>query len=314
MIIRRGFLSPPTALVLYVSSLRALKPPALYDVAVRRKKHIDDSKAAGLPPRGNVLSEDFSIPGPGGSLPLRLYRRAKGGTSDLIIYFHGGGCVLGSPDTNDPLARGLCLRSGARVLSVDYRLAPEHPFPAAAEDALAAYAWALGAAKERGWHKDRIFVSGDSSGGGLAAATCLMARDSGLSQPAGQILLYAVLDQSRTDRPSYERCSAGYILTKGDMDWFIRLSCPDAASRLDPRASPLLAADHSWLAPALIIGAQYDVLYDEGEAYAAALRAAGVPVIYKCMRGVVHGFASMGRFVPAADRAFRMAGRFIAAK
>ncbi len=306
--------SPATAFVMFVSRLISLKPPALYQVEARRSKGDADLKSAGLPPGKDIAVEDIILEGT--ELSARVYWPIKDSQAGIILYFHGGGWALGTVDANDSIARGICGASSTPVVSVEYRLAPEQPFPAAALDAMAAYRWALveGSSASPNPHTQLkpglIFVSGDSAGGNLAASLCLMAKKEGLPQPAGQILFYPVTDISRTDNPSYQRYAHGCLLTKADMEWFISLYAP-LESRSDVRASPLLAKDLSALAPALILTAEYDVLRDEGEAYAQRLADAGVPVRLERIPGMVHGFVSMGRFVPEAKKAFQLSAQFI---
>jgi acetyl esterase len=302
---------PGTLLAIGASALLKPKPGEAWDVAARRKKNDADMKTAGKGPTRDVSSIDLIVSGAAGNLPARLYSKSGGRNRACVLYFHGGGWVLGGLDANDSIARGMCRASGAAVLSIAYRMAPEHPFPAAPEDAFSAYLWALAQAGARGWDEKRIFAAGDSAGGTLAAVLCLMARDRLIPQPKGQILFYPVTDISRTDTESYRRYASGYLLSKADMDWFIGLYCPER-ERTDPYASPLLAQDLSGLAPALAFTAERDVLRDEGEAYAKRLSEAGVPAILRRVRGVTHAFASLSRFAPVASwRAFEETARFI---
>jgi acetyl esterase len=302
---------PGTLLAIWASALLKPKPAEAWDVAARRKKNDADMKTAGKGPTRDVSARDFSLPGAAGDLPARLYSKAGSQNTACVLYFHGGGWVVGGLDANDSIARGICRASGAAVLSVAYRMAPEYPFPAAPEDAFNAYRWALAKARAQGWDEKRIFAAGDSAGGTLAAVLCLMARDRGIPQPRGQILYYPVTDISRTDTESYRRYASGYLLAKADMDWFIGLYCP-VEKRKDPYASPLLASDLSGLAPALVLTAERDVLRDEGEAFAKRLSEAGVSVTHRLVPGVTHAFASLSKFTPvASERAFRDTARFI---
>jgi acetyl esterase len=310
----RGFVSPPTGFLLRLSALLARIEPVPREVAARRRKNDGDALIVSSAPTVRLSVEDRSIPGPGGPIPLRLYGPIEGEPTALLLFIHGGGWVLGGIESADPTCRSLCLESGALVLSIDYRLAPEHPFPAAVVDVLTAYEWILGEMAASRILPRGVFVAGDSAGGNLAAALCLLARERALAPPAGQILFYPVTDISRTDGPSYELFAKGFLLDRGDMEWFISLYAPDPSQRKDPRASPLLAPDLAGLPPALILTAAFDVLRDEGEAYAAALRAAGVDAESRRMRGLVHGFLSMSRFVPSARRCARMAASFMREK
>ncbi len=252
-----GMPSPGTALVILVSAFLKARPEDAWDVAARRKKNDADMAIAGPGPIKDVVTEGLSIPGAAGQMPARLYRRTGGASDALIIYYHGGGWVIGGLDANDSVARGLCRHGGATVLSVAYRLAPESPFPAAVDDATSAYSWVLEHGPARGWNPSRVFVSGDSAGANLAAVLCLIAREKQMPQPRGQILLYPVTDVSRMDTDSYRRFGEGYLLTKADMEWFAGLYCP-AGQRKDHHVSPLLAGDLSGLAPALVVTAEFD--------------------------------------------------------
>ena len=217
---------------------------------------------------------------------------APGGPQPLLVFLHGGGFVFGDLDTHDGLCRLLCRHTGAHVLAVDYRLAPEHPFPAAVEDASAALGWALANAELLGADPLRVGVGGDSAGGNLAAVACQLAAHAGGPQPAMQLLIYPVTDFTARRR-SRELFGEGFFLTNAHMDWFdAQYLGVNRASASDPRASPLLAADLSGLAPALVVTASFDPLRDEGEEYAQALLAAGSQVTLRRFPGLIHGFAS----------------------
>jgi acetyl esterase len=228
-----------------------------------------------------------------GSVPVRLYVPEAAETpGPLLVYFHGGGWVQGSVATHDAGCRLLAHHSGVRVLSVDYRLAPEHPYPAAVEDAIAAYAWAAEHAARLGADPARLAVGGDSAGGNLAAVVALAARDDErLPDAVFQLLLYPVTDVAEKSA-SYRSFATGYVLTESGMDWFTDKYLPDAALRAEPQASPLRATDLTGLPPAYVASCIPDVLRDEGEAYAARLRAAGVPVATQ-RHDQVHGFFNM---------------------
>ncbi|MCY4223095.1 MAG: alpha/beta hydrolase, partial [Thiotrichales bacterium] len=225
------------------------------------------------------------------------------GGDDLpsLVYFHGGGHVIGSPDTHDATARNLCNGAGCVVMSVDYRLAPEHKFPAAAEDAFAAVHWCATHGAEIGVDPRRIAVGGDSAGGNLAAVAALMAREAGGPAIRLQVLVYPVTDYA-CDTASYHIWATGYVLEAASMRWYRDHYLRDEADRRDWRAAPLRAADLSGLPPAFVLTAQCDVLHDEGEAYAQRLRAAGVEVEYHRCDGMIHGFFTMA---PAIDGAVR---------
>ena len=248
--------------------------------------------------------EDSAVPGPGGELKIRLYAPEDRSDLPILLYFHGGGMVLGCIDTHDGLCRSLANACRALTVSVEYRLAPEHPYPAAVEDAYAALLWA--ARGELPADSGRIIVAGDSAGGNLAAVACLMARDQKGPDVALQVLIYPVTNISATDTPSYIRFETGYGLTRWEVEWFRSLYLPREEDWVHPHASPLLAESHAALPPAFIVAAEFDVLSSETEAYAEALRKAGVPVKYVCFPGMLHGFVSMGRFLPQTGEAIRL--------
>ncbi len=244
-------------------------------------------------PQIHVEVDDLSLPGPAGEIPARHYRPANGGTAPLLVFYHGGGWAIGDLDTADALCRLTCRDAGIHVLSIDYRLAPEHPAPAAVEDAYAAFQWAYEHAGELGATPGRVAVGGDSAGGNLAAVVCQLARDEGGPAPVLQWLIYPRTDHTAQTR-SLSLFARGFLLTKRDIDWFesqyLRRSSVD---RTDPRVSPLLAESLSGLAPALIAVAGFDPLRDEGESYAAALRAAGTAVDLRSMGSLTHGFVNL---------------------
>jgi acetyl esterase len=246
------------------------------------------------PPLPMARVEPLSIPGPAAPIPARLYAPpgAPPPPRPLLVYFHGGGWCVGSLETHDGSCRFLAAHSGAAVLSVDYRLAPEHPFPAAADDALAAFRWAAGSAEELGADPRRIAVIGDSAGGNLAASVSLMSRDAGGPLPAMQVLIYPVTDAVGGQR-SRDLFARGFLLTKADKDWFERHYLPDPTASADPRVSVLRADDLAGLPPAYVTTAGFDPLRDEGEAYAERLRAAGVRTALRRHPGLIHGFANL---------------------
>ncbi|MFV0257639.1 MAG: alpha/beta hydrolase [Acidimicrobiales bacterium] len=225
--------------------------------------------------------DDLIVPGRP-AVPARLYRVAD--EVGVVVFLHGGGWVLGDLDLSDAMCRDLALGCGAAVLSVDYRLAPEHPFPAALDDVMTVLRW-LEASPGLGGPR---VLAGVSAGGNLAAAAALMARDGPGTELAGQLLVCPVLDHD-LDRPSYLRYAEGHYLWREDMAWFWdRYTTPE--ERLDPLASPLRAADHGGLPPTAVVTAECDPLRDEGRAYADRLVAAGVPTSYRCYPGELHGF------------------------
>jgi len=236
--------------------------------------------------------EPLSIPGLAGPIPARFYRPSLAGAQPLLVYFHGGGWVVGDLDVYDPVCRFLAREAGVCVLSVDYRLAPEHRFPAAVDDAYSAFRFATEQARALGVDPARVAIGGDSAGGNLTAVVAqLAARDGGVP-PAFQLLFYPVTDLS-TKHASYRLFRDGFFLTEAQMDWYRGHYLPDEDAALDPRASPLLAKELRGLAPALVVTAGFDVLRDEGEAYAARLREAGVPVTLRRHAGTIHGFCNV---------------------
>ena len=246
---------------------------------------------------------DISIPGVVGDIPLRLYQPT--GTVEglpLLVYFHGGGFVIGDLDSHDNLCRAFCQALPAVVVSVDYRLAPEHRFPAAVEDALAATRWAANEAVALGADPARLLAGGDSAGGNLAAVACQIARDSGGPEITHQILLYPVCDTD-LGRDSYQHLGQGYFLETPMMQWFWDQYLPEAGLRKDPRAAPLRAANLSRLPAATVITAGYDPLNEEGNLYASALHEAGVNVHHREVPGVIHGFMSFIGVAEVADQA-----------
>jgi len=244
-----------------------------------------------------------------GPIPLRLYRGQ--GTTDTrpqpaLIYFHGGGWVIGDLESHDQVCRALANAASSVVVAVDYRLAPEHKFPAAAEDAIAALDWIATNAARLGIDASRLAVGGDSAGGNLAAVAAIDARDRGAPGILLQLLVYPAADMSR-EWPSAERHAQQLPLTRAALNWFIAHYVRSPADKADWRASPLRAASLKALPPAFIVTAGFDPLCDEGQAYAQALRAAGVPVVHEPFAGQIHGFLSMGRIVADSQRLIEMA-------
>jgi acetyl esterase len=248
-------------------------------------------------------TEDLEVDGGDGPLPARIYRplESAGGPTPTLVFFHGGGFVIGDVESYDGQVRALCSGIGATVLSVGYRLAPEDPFPAAVEDGLAATRWALANVDHLGGDAERVGIGGDSAGGNLSAVVAQELRG---SEPPlrAQILLYPATDFT-TERPSYGENGSGYYLTIEEMVWFRQNYLGDDHPNADPRVSPLLAADLSELPPALVVTAEYYPLRDDGEAYAAALEQAGNAVVKRRFDGQIHGFLGFGPFSEAACRA-----------
>jgi acetyl esterase len=253
-------------------------------------------------PEAVARIEDRTVPGPDGAIPVRVYQPAGEPPSPLLVYFHGGGWVIGSLDSHDVTCRALANASGCVVVSIGYRLAPEHKFPAPAEDCYAATRYVADHAAEFGGDPSRLAVGGDSAGGNLAAAVTLMVRERGGPRVTFQLLIYPVTD-FRFDTPSYSDNATGYLLTTAAMRWFWNHYLRDAADGGSPFASPMRAADLHGLPAALLITAEYDPLRDEGEAYAARLRDAGVAAVTSRYDGQIHGFVAMAGVFPAARRA-----------
>ena len=247
---------------------------------------------------------DLRADGPAGPIPIRLYRPSAGDALPLIVYFHGGGWVLGNIETHDSIARQLSSSTGFAVASVDYRLAPEHPFPAAVEDAYASLQWLAGRASQLNVDRRRIAVCGDSAGGNLAAVISILARDYGGPQIALQILRYPCVDFG-FDTGSYKAFATGYQLSKADMEWYRRLYLSSRDEWTHPHAAPIHAPDLSGLPPAIVVTAEFDVLRDEGRAYADRLRDSGVDVTYRCFEGLIHGFFGMTASIDKASMAAR---------
>jgi acetyl esterase len=256
------------------------------------------------PPQPMARVEGMAIPGPGGEIPARLYVAlgAPKPPQPLLVYYHGGGWVIGDLETHDGLCRFLAEHSGCRVLAIDYRLAPEHPFPAPVEDAAAAFAWAAEHAEELGADPARIAVAGDSAGGNLSTGVCLGARDAGGPQPAMQLLLYPVTD-AVGEQASRETFAEGFLLTRNDMRWFEGHYLPNGCDPDDPRASMMRARDVSNLPPAYVATAGFDPLRDEAEIYAERMREAGVRVVLQRHPGLIHGFANLTAICPSARTA-----------
>ena len=274
---------------------------------LRRAAIVGASASPNPPELANV--EDRSIEQPDGtSLPIRVYSPRGAKPFGVCLYFHGGGWVLNNLDTHDDLVRRLAAESGCLFVNVDYRLAPEYKFPAAIEDAYTALRWVYNHAADLGCDRNRIAVAGDSAGANLASVACLMTRDRNGPPIAFQALIYPITDCD-FERPSYRENAEGYFLTRREMTWFWNqyVSSPDQMR--DPYASPLLANSLKGLPPASILTAEYDPLRDEGEAYAEALRAAGVNVALKRYDGMIHAFVRRVQQFECARTAVRELGQ-----
>lgn len=251
------------------------------------------SKARGGEPTPVRKTEDRGIPGPAGEIQVRIYWPTAASGKGGMLYLHGGGHVIGSLDTHDKICRNLCEGGGVVVVSVDYRMGPEHRFPAAVDDSWAALQWLAANAESLGVDPAKLVVAGDSAGGNLAGVVALMARDAGAPKLALQALIYPVGDYTLSAQ-SYKTFATGYgVLTDKAMAWFQGHYLNGADDAKDWRASPLAAESFKGVAPAIIIGAECDVLADDGVAYAEKLKAAGVPTEYVLYKGMIHGFFGM---------------------
>lgn len=263
-------------------------------VATARANLLTMSKLVAGHHRELLRVTELTVRGADGQLGARLYvpRSAPSSGAGLLVFFHGGGWVVGDLDSHDAYCRSLADEAGIRVLSVDYRLAPEAEAPVAAEDAIAAFSWALEHAEDLGADPAFVGVGGDSAGGNLAAVVAQQCVRRNLPAPAHQILIYPSLDLSGR-RPSRDLFAEGFFLTEADIAWYLDHYTPNPALRTDPLISPLLAEDLTGLAPAHVVTAGFDPLRDEGNEYATLLAAAGVPTTHLCEPAMIHGFASI---------------------
>ena len=258
--------------------------------------------------------EDFTVPGDAGVIPVRLYKPTDMDEPlPVLIGYHGGGFIRGSVNSHDGLFRRLARFGNFAVLSVDYRLAPEHKFPAAVNDAYKALRWVQENGASKGLDTSRIGIGGDSSGGNLAAVACQDAKRNNTEQPVIQVLIYPTTDSHFTAN-SHKLFSTGFFLTEERMQWYRDHYLRSAADRDDPRASPMAADDLSGLAPAFILTAGFDPLRDEAEDYAKRLKDAGVPVGVIRYEGMVHGFSSLSGLLPDADKSLQAIADVVAAK
>lgn len=258
-------------------------------------KMSEDSEAD--PPEvGDTADGGFN--GPGGEIRFRCYRplEAAAGPLPTLIYYHGGGFVIGNIETHDSTCRRLANKSRCQVISIDYRLSPEHPFPAPIDDGLAAFRYIRDNAAAFDADPARLAVGGDSAGGALAAVICQLCRDAGEAGPAFQMLIYPATDSSRQS-PSRLKFAEGYFLSRALIDWFWQAYVPEGTDLADLRLSPLLAEDFTGLPPAFVLTAGYDPLRDEGRAYADRLIDAGIKTTYVNYPGTIHGFFSLTRFL-----------------
>jgi len=308
-------LHPQVVAYLEKASSLGLKPVDQCTPAEVREMMRAASITEGLPEPIDQV-EDRQIDGPAGAIPIRIYRPAHLTSRGGLVYYHGGGWVGGDLDTHDALCRAIANTAGCLVIAVAYRLAPEHQYPAAAEDAYAGFKWVCENAQELHLDPRLIAVCGDSAGGNLAAATSLMARDRRHCLPCLQVLLYPATNHDFTTS-SYQQYAEGYLLTTTGMKWFWQQYAPEESMAKEPYATPLNAEDLAGVPPALVILAEYDVLYDDGQQYAARLQAAGIAVEKKCYQGMIHGFVgrvgvfdtareAIDKIADALQRSFRV--------
>lgn len=305
-------LHPDSQNVLDIIRQSGRQPYEAMSVAQARATYAAGREATMGPPQPVAAVEALEISGPGGVLPLRLYRPAAkdDGALPLLVYFHGGGWVLGGIDSHDGLCRRLANGSGCAVASVEYRLAPEHPFPAAIEDATAALQALSRMAASLGLDPGRIAVGGDSAGGTLAAVAALRARDEGGPRLAFQLLLYPVCDMAM-DAASHVAFAEGHLLTRATLEWFRKHYLGETGPD-DWRASPLRAESLAGLPPAFVLTASHDPLRDEGEAYARRLVEAGVPTTTWRVEGMLHGFLPMDKLISDAASTVETIARYLA--
>jgi acetyl esterase len=280
-----------------VTGVQSTGMPPFETLSVEEGRAVIAGFGALMVPAEDVASVvNVAVPGPEVSIPMRVYAPAGDGLLPAILYFHGGGFCTGSIDLVDPLCRALANRSGCVVISVGYRLAPEHPYPAAVLDAYIAANWVAQNGREIGVDSNRLAIAGDSAGANLATVTCMVLRDKGDDVRIWQqVLIYPVTDLVKDDTPSYRDNGEGYLLTRGMMKWFKGHYLSGAEDRIwEPYCSPVRQKDLSGLPPAIIVTAEYDPLRDEGEAYGQLLEMDGVRGDVRRQEGMIHGFFWMG--------------------
>jgi len=294
----------------FLDQLAATPGPALRDLPIAGARQGFAAMSAMVGPKDVPIGKIENKSVPDGDIKLRVYTPVAAGGEALpaIVFFHGGGFILGDLDTHDGLCRILAVQSGARVIAVDYRLAPEHKFPAAVEDAFAAVCWIEKNAADLGIDPNRIAVAGDSAGGNLAAVVCQRAKGEGGPKLAAQLLMFP-MTQFGGMFASLRQFAAGYFLEKQTIDWFYRTYLPPGTDPNDPRISPLMADDLSGLPPAYVMLGGCDPLHDEGLAYAEKLRAAGVEATVADYPGMLHSFIYLQAVLPQAHTALSDAAK-----
>ncbi len=311
-ITRSERLHPAVRAILEMMDQQGGPPMESFEPAQFRQNPREGLAALRGAPEPLARVEDLTIPGPGSDLPIRVYSDGAGGLPPALVYFHGGGFLFGDLESHDSVCRALAKDSGAVIIAVDYRLAPEHQFPAGVDDAYAATRWVAANAERLGIDARNISVGGDSAGGNLATVVAMRCRDAGGPSLAAQILIYPVTDQSSFETESHRQFGEGYFLGRSGMQYLTRhyLANPDLVTH--PEVSPLLASNLGGLPPALVITAEFDPLRDEGEAYAWRLEQAGVPVALHRYDGMIHGFVSMHGIIPDGRKAIQVVGEAIA--
>jgi acetyl esterase len=292
-----------------LDQLSANPAPKLWELPVADGRALYLAMSQMLEPQGVPIGkvENMTVPGPAGPIPVRLYTPMGGGTMrPAIVFYHGGGWVIGSLETHDALCRQLANESGCKVVAVDYRLAPEHKAPAAFDDAFAVAQWVETNAPSLEIDANRLAVAGDSAGGNLAAAVSIAAKHKGAPKISYQLLIYPTL-QMRPNTQSMKDFAEGYFLERKTMDWFYDQYLPSEADINDPRYSPLAASDLAGVPRAYIVTAGFDPLKDEGKAFADKLNRAGVAAVYVNYDGMIHGFFNMSAAVPSAKQAISAA-------
>jgi acetyl esterase len=286
-----------------IDAMAKLNLPPVEESTPEAAREMIRARTAALgPPEEVAAVADHRLPVAGGEITARTYSPGGPGPHPVLVFYHGGGWVIGDLDTHDGLCRSLANAARCAVVSVDYRLAPESKYPVAAEDSYRALTWVAESAPRLGVDPRRVAVGGDSAGGNLATVVALMARDRRGPRLAHQTLIYPVTDHD-FDTPSYRDNATGYVLTREGMRWFWRHYLVEPAQGREPHASPLRAPSLAGLPPALVITAEHDPLRDEGEAYAARLLDAGVPVTLTRYTGMFHGFVRMTRILDKARAA-----------
>ncbi len=294
----------------FLDRLAAMNPPSALSLTVSERRHALQH-LLGFSGQAEAVGgvEDRSLPGPNGLMRTRIYTPADAPSPVLaaLIYFHGGGFVAGGLDSHDAICRALTNASGCRLIAVDYRLAPEHPFPAAISDGYAAICWIAAHAAQLGIDPDRIGLCGDSAGVTLAAVVCQQAVQRGEVRVALQFLLCPIMDFC-AETASRRAFAEGYLVDKATLEHDLKYYLGPDADPADPRVSPLRVTQVTGLPPTCLHTAEYDPLRDEGEAYAERLRLAGVPTTYRCHSGMIHLFYGMGALIPYAATAYRVIG------